>query len=115
MRKKIVSQRNLFDKAIDLLMVMVKPEKKFKNMDAILDANQDILTAVHEDLTEGAMDCGSKGMSAERVLRCAVLKQYKQYSYRELWERLGDSFSFRWFTRFYSDSIPHLICMLTSL
>jgi IS5 family transposase len=46
-------------------------------------------------------------MSAERVVRCAVLKQYKQYSYRELWERLEDGVSLRWFTRFYSAPIPH--------
>ena len=37
----------------------------------------------------------------------AVLKQYKQYSYRELWERLSDGVFFRWFTRLYSDPVPH--------
>jgi len=76
-------------------------------MDAILDDNPFILHAVHTDLTEGSNDSGSHGMSAERVLRCAVLKQYKRYSYGELWDRLRDSVSFRWFIRFYSDSIPH--------
>ncbi len=107
MRKKIIAQRTVFDYAIDLLITMFKPSKKLKKMNAILDANPVILKVVHADLTEGSADSGSHGMSAERVLRCAVLKQYKQYSYRELWERLKDGVSFRWFTRFYSDPIPH--------
>jgi IS5 family transposase len=107
MRKKIVAQRSVFDHAIDLLITMFKPNKKLKKMSDILDNNPDIVAAVHTDLTEGSTVSGSHGMSAERVLRCAVLKQYKQYSYRELWERLKDGVSLRWFTRFYSDPIPH--------
>ena len=107
MRKRIVAQRTLFDQAIDLLVQIFKPSKKLEKMSAIVDANPDIVAAVHADLTEDSTDSGSHGMSAERVLRCAVLKQYKQYCYRELWERLKDGVSFRWFTRFYSDSIPH--------
>jgi IS5 family transposase len=107
MRKKIVAQRSLFDHAINLLISIFKPEKKLKKMSAIIDANPDIVAAVHGDLTEGSADSGSHGISAEQVLRCAVLKQYKQYCYRELWERLKDGVSFRWFTRFYSDPIPH--------
>lgn len=107
MRKKILAQRTLFDHAINLLITMFKPSKKLKKMSTILDDNPFILEAVHADLTQSSTDSGSNGVSAERVLRCAVLKQYKQYSYRELWERLEDGVSFRWFTRFYSDPIPH--------
>lgn len=107
MRKKIVAQRTVFDHAFALLITMFKPSKKLKTMSSILDENPAILKAVHKDLTEGSTDSGSHGMSAERVLRCAILKQYKQYSYRELWERLKDGVSLRWFTRFYSDPIPH--------
>lgn len=107
MRKKIVAQRSVFDHAIDLLITMFKPSKKLKKMSDILDNNPDIIAAVHADLTKGSTDSGSQGMSAERVVRCAVLKQYKQYSYRELWERLKDGVFLRWFTRFYSDPIPH--------
>ena len=115
MRKKIVAQRTVFDHAIDLLITMFKPSKKFRKMSTILDTNPVILKAVHEDLTEGSTDSGSHGMSAERVLRCAVLKQYKQYSYRELWERLKDGVSLRWFTRFYSDPIAHYTTLQKSI
>ena len=76
-------------------------------MDAIIDANPDIITAVHADLTECVMDYGCHGISAEQVVRSAILKQWKRYSYRELYERLNDGVSFRWFSRFYSDPIPH--------
>jgi IS5 family transposase len=107
MRKQIIAQRSLFDQAIDLLIHVFKPSKKLKKMSAIIDDNPDIVAAVHADLTEGSTDSGSHGMSAEQALRCAVVKQYKQYSYRELWERLEDGVSLRWFTRFYSDPIPH--------
>ncbi|MGD9321892.1 MAG: ISNCY family transposase [Desulfobacteraceae bacterium] len=107
MRKRILAQRTVFDHAIDLLIEMFKPSKKLTKMNAILDANPHIVAAVHADLTEHSTDAGSHGMSAERIVRCAVLKQYKQYSYRELWERLKDGVSLRWFTRFYSAPIPH--------
>lgn len=107
MRKHIVSQRSLFDQAIHLLIGVFKPSRRLTKMSAIIDANPDILAAVHADLTRDSSDSGSFGMSSERVLRCAVLKQYKQYSYRELWGRLKDGVSFRWFTRFYSEPIPH--------
>jgi len=107
MRKQIIAQRILFDHAIDLLVELFKPSEKLKKMNAILDANPDIVAAVHADLTQDSTDSGAHGVSAERILRCAVLKHYKQYSYRELWERVKDGISLRWFTRFYSDSIPH--------
>lgn len=107
MREKIIAQRTLFDHAINLLIQVFKPSKKLKKMSAILDDNPLLLASVYADLTEGSSDSGSHGMSAEQVLRCAILKQHKQHSYRELWERLEDGISFRWFTRFNSDPIPH--------
>ena len=51
MRKKIVAQRRIFDQAIHQLITLLKPEKKLKKMDAIIDANPDIIKAVHKDLT----------------------------------------------------------------
>ena len=107
MRKAIVAQRSLFDQAIDLLISIFKPNKKLKKMDAIIDANPDIVRAVHADLTKGLQSSGRPGISAERVLRSAILKQWQGYSYRELRERMHDCVPFRWFTRFHSDPIPH--------
>ena len=51
MRKKIVTQRSLFDQAIHLLLSIFKPEKILKKMDTIIDENPDILETLHADLT----------------------------------------------------------------
>jgi len=107
MRKKILSQASLFDQAIELLMSVFKPDKKLQKMDYIIKANPSIIKLVHSDLTEGIKEAGSSGISAEQVLRSAILKQQKSYSYRELRERIHDGIFFRWFTRFYSAKIPH--------
>ena len=107
MRKRIVAQASLFDQAINQLVSVIEPEKELKGMDKLLDENPEILDCVHADLVSQKNKTGCKGISAERVLRCAILKQYKQYPYRELVKRLNDSFFFRWFSRFHSDRIPH--------
>jgi len=107
MRKKIVTQTSLFDQAIELLSTIFKPDKKLMIIDKIIESNPSILEEVHFNLTESVSNTGRIGISAERVLRSAILKQYKRYSYRELRERVQDSMSFRKFTHFYSDEIPH--------
>src|SRR5579864_9219000 len=47
----------------------------------------------------GARETGRHGLPAEAVLRCALLKQYRQLSYEELAFHLEDSASFRAFAR----------------
>jgi len=47
----------------------------------------------------GIKATGRQGLSAEAVLRCALLKQYRQLSYHELAFHLEDSASFRAFAR----------------
>jgi IS5 family transposase len=40
---------------------------------------------VYQDLTRAKRhDTGREGLTAEQVLRCAVLKQYRELSYEEL-------------------------------
>jgi len=95
MRKKILAQSTIFDHAINLLITMFNPSKKLKMIDTIIDDNPFILAAVHTDLTNGSIDSGSHGMRAELILRCAILKQFKHYTYRELQERLEDGISFQ--------------------
>lgn len=107
MRKEIVAQRSLLDQAIELLLKVFRPSKELRKMDSIIDANPDIVKAVHADLTQGAKGSGRCGISAERVFRSAVLKQWKGYAYRELRERIHEGVALRWFSRFYSDPVPH--------
>lgn len=107
MRRLIVAQRSLFDRAIYLLLSIWKPNKELKAMDRIIDTNPQIVKAVQTDLNRGSKAHGRHGMSAERILRSAVLKQRKCYSYRALRDHINESVAYRWFTRFFSDNIPH--------
>lgn len=50
----------------------------------IIDENPIVIEHIWQDLTSGKTDHGSHGMTAEQVLRCAVLKHLEQYSYDEL-------------------------------
>ncbi len=59
-----------------------------------------LLRLVSNDLRrDGVRETGRRGLPAEAVLRCALLKQYRQLSYEELAFHLEDSASFRAFAR----------------
>jgi IS5 family transposase len=65
-----------------------------------LDSHGALLGRVAADLRrEGVQETGRQGLPAEAVLRCALLKQYRQLSYEELAFHLEDSASFRAFAR----------------
>jgi IS5 family transposase len=116
MRKNTIAQRSLFDQAIDTLLSIFKPNKQLKGMDRIIRENPEIVKAVHADLTkEMNTTTGREGISAERVLRTAILKQLKGYPYRELRDQIHGSVPFRWFTQFYSDEIPHFTALQKSI
>jgi transposase, IS5 family len=66
----------------------------------ILEAHPEILEGVYNDLSRAhRVDTGRDGMTAEQVLRCAVLKQYRSLTYEELEFHLQDSQSFRAFSK----------------
>jgi IS5 family transposase len=74
--------------------------RELKAMSAWLDAQRALLGLVAADLgREGVKETGRRGLPAEAVLRCALLKQYRQLSYEELAFHLADSASFRAFAR----------------
>lgn len=54
----------------------------------------------------GSDKVGREGIAPDRLLRCAVLKHIKGWSYRELHRELRASLLYRRFTRFYEDPIP---------
>jgi IS5 family transposase len=71
-------------------------------MSRLLDANHVALKVVHADLLHirrADAKRGRKGMSAEQVVRAAVVKQMLSLSYDELAFRLGDSLQLRAFCR----------------
>ena len=65
-----------------------------------LDGQRRLVSLVAGDLRrQGVRETGRRGLPAETVLRCALLKQQRQLSYEELAFHLEDSASFRAFAR----------------
>jgi len=94
-RQKINRQMSIFD-----LMHTSAIAKELRSISQILDQAPEILDAVHGDLLQGRReDTGRLGLNADQVLRCAILKQYREITYEELAFHLEDSAAFRTFAR----------------
>src|SRR4051812_6447331 len=95
MRQDRTVQASLFDG-------FAQPEigGELKKASTWLDEHPTLLGLVAADLRrDGVQETGRHGLPAEAVLRCALLKQYRQLSYEELAFHLEDSASFRAFAR----------------
>jgi IS5 family transposase len=93
MRKKWDEQLSIFH-----VMPRNKVAVELGAISEIIEANPQIVQLVYEDVAgESRVDTGRSGMTAEQVLRCAVLKQYWNLTYEELAFHLEDSWSFRSF------------------
>ena len=81
MRIKRTIQSSIFD-----IFAGHQIGRELKAMSAWLDGvGSKILDLVVGDLGDaGVMETGRQGLPAESVLRCSVLKQYRQLSYEEL-------------------------------
>ena len=78
-------------------------------MSAVLDANPEVLRRVHADLLrqrKADARLGREGMTAEQVVRAALVKQMFGCSYDELAFRLGDSLVLRGFCRLSPSCAP---------
>jgi IS5 family transposase len=74
--------------------------RELKAMSDWLDQHLDLLEWVAADVKQRHVEeIGRKGLSIESVLRCAILKQYRQLSYEDLVFTLMDSVSCRTFAR----------------
>jgi IS5 family transposase len=95
MRQERIIQATIFD-------VFAEHEigRELKAVSQWLDEHRWLLSLVIGDLRRhGIQETGRHGLAAEAVLRCALLKQYRQLSYEELAFHLEDSASFRAFAR----------------
>ena len=73
---------------------------ELKRMSDWLDRHPELLDRVAEDLQSGGGSArGRSGMTIDSILRCAILKQYRQVDYRTLSFYLRDSVSFIEFAR----------------
>lgn len=74
--------------------------RELKAMSQWLDANPDLLDWVAADVKNRHVEeTGRKGLTIDSVLRCALLKQYRQLSYEDLVFCLMDSSACRTFAR----------------
>jgi IS5 family transposase len=95
MRQERTVQASIFD-----VFATHEIGQELKAMSRWLDEHHDLLGLVARDLASvGVKATGRQGLPAEAVLRCALLKQYRQLSYQELAFHLEDSASFRAFAR----------------
>ena len=95
MRRKFNPQINLFTSVTSNAI-----SKELKYISQIIDANPQLRDLIYQDLVRAKRhDTGREGLTAEQVLRSAVLKQYRQLSYEELSFHLEDSSAFRTFSR----------------
>jgi IS5 family transposase len=102
MRRKLNRQTNLFT-AVSSTPIA----RELKEISEIIDATPGVLDFVYQDLVKAKRhDTGREGMTAEQVLRCGILKQYRQLSYEELAFHLDDSSAFRTFSRLEMGQYP---------
>ena len=71
---------------------------ELEGISQILDDHPIIYDWVLQDLTRNVLraDTGAEGMSAEQVLRAAIIKQMEGYSYEDLAFHLMDSVCYPW-------------------
>jgi IS5 family transposase len=102
MRQKFNPQMNLFSPIMRSSIV-----KELEQISLVLDATPAVIDLVFQDLIRTHRpDTGRKGMTAEQVLRCAILKQYRELTYEELAFHLEDSDAFRSFSRLEMGQYP---------
>lgn len=87
------------------LMTHIKNHPQNKELEiisAIINKNSIIAEMALQDLTRGkslVQHTGAKGMSADQVIRSAVVKTLYSFSYQQLAFHIVDSQSLRWFCR----------------
>src|SRR3954466_3485048 len=95
MRQERTVQASVFD-----LFARHEIGCELKKASKWLDGHPALLGLVAADLRrDGVQETGRHGLPAEAVLRCALLKQYRQLRYEELAFHLEDSAAFRAFAR----------------
>ena len=73
--------------------------KELAKISEILDSNSSIYDLVLQDIGASSTKTGARGMTAEQVLRAALIKQMEGFSYRALAFHLMDSRVYSWFCR----------------
>jgi len=115
MRKARKTQLPITEKFLDL-----EHSKELAAISRLLDGHPRITALVMQDLRSAfpsqGRDTGAKGMTAEQVLRCMLVKQINGFSYRQLEFHLADSRSYATFCRFgVLGAIPGKSCLQANI
>ncbi len=95
MRETRIAQQSIFHSLTDHEIA-----RELKRMSDWLDTRPELLACVGSDIRRCCTSSrGRSGMSIESILRCALLKHYRQVDYRTLSFYLKDSVSFQQFAR----------------
>ena len=92
---------------LDFTPIDAKVIKELETMDEIVNSAHTKLFLLEQDLVGDANpDIGRNGMSADRVLRLALIKQKYGWSYEDLYTRVSDSIALRRFCHYEYDRVP---------
>jgi IS5 family transposase len=97
MREKWPKQMPLMSHILDH-----SQSRELEVISGIIDATPTICEHILQDLNKGKSEtqrAGAKGMSAEQVLRCVIVKILFGFTYEDLAFHIVDSQSLRWFCR----------------
>ena len=102
MRETRTAQRSIFHSETDHEIA-----RELKRMSDWLDTQPELLELVARDVrSRSGSTRGRGGMTVDTILRCAILKQYRQVDYRTLAFYVRDSVSFIEFARFAPGHMP---------
>jgi len=105
---RLVSQRQ---RSLSFYQSLPSFTQEWEMISLVLEANRSVYQQVWEDLTQKAKrpakkPTGARGMTAEQVVRFAVVKMKEQLSYRGLQSRVADSICLREFCLVGYEQVP---------
>ncbi len=102
MRETRTAQQSIFQSLTDHEIA-----RELNRMSLWLDSHPEMLDLVANDIRSRlGSPRGRRGLSMDSILRCAILKQYRQVDYRTLAFYLKDSVSFQLFARVQAGKVP---------
>lgn len=104
--RKTVEQITFAD--LEFLRQGIELDPVLAEISDFLDRHPELVALVAADLNRGLKRAttGRPGLTAEQTLRSFVLWRIKNWSYRELRERIADGYTLRLFSRFGSRRVP---------
>ena len=106
MMRKLLEQVTFAD--LEFRRQGIELDPVLRQIKAFLDDRPELVALVQGDLDRGLKNpaTGRDGLGASRVLRSFVLWRIKDWSYRELRERIADGYTLRLFAGFDSREVP---------